>query len=233
MHLIPESVTLVVAGTWNPAILNPGWIAQHILDVPLGQEIPAQIGVTYPGGQPPLITLRQIVFMPGRDRLVLQTTSLSRGALRRVQTAAARILRLLPHTPLRAFGHNFEFVEEDPTAEQIAVFSAVTDLPQFLDFEFETVATRIASTIRFDERLLNLTRSSESGRLKLAFNFHYEPSSTEQAAEKLENAALFVENLAYARRIIRRVYDIEIPDLPEEGPETATNPAQPIAANQP
>ena len=31
--------TIVITGTWNPAIFQPGWIAEHLFGVPKGQQL--------------------------------------------------------------------------------------------------------------------------------------------------------------------------------------------------
>jgi hypothetical protein len=216
MHFLVEATSVVVAGLWNPSILNPGWIAHHVFDLPSGQNIPVQVEFAPGSGLPTRYGIRGMYITPSRDRLILSPQATTPDALRDVELAVKRVLEKLPHTPIQGFGYNFECLEPNPTPAQLNVFGVVADLAN-LDFAFETVETAVASSLSYEGRILNFTRTLSNGALKLSFNFHYPVTTAQAAAEKLraENPA-FVENLEYCRRVVRALYGLELP-LPQGG----------------
>lgn len=209
MQLVPENTSVVIAGVWNPAILNPTWILRHVLELPEGTVEQIQIEQPFiPSGVPPSYSIAGLTFTPGRNQLVIRPLETSVDTMVRVQNIAIRILTLLSHTPLSAFGQNFEFLELTPLAEQLMIFGAANDLAQHCDFQFDTLSTQVSSSIQFDDRQLNLSRSNTNGILSLKFNFHYPVASAEIALQKFQNP-IFQQNLEYTLRIIRSLYGIE------------------------
>ncbi len=228
MQIVPERTSLVLLGIWNPAILNPGWLAQRVHDVPVGEQVQVQVEQVLMGAaqSPPSFTVSGIKYTPARNRLEIRPTAITQENITLAQRAAVRLLNLLPHTPIAAFGQNFEFVENHPTPEQLAIFEAGNDLAERCDFEFETVRTQLTSSIQFENRVLNLQRSNQGGQLNLNFNFHYDANSAEVAIEKMANEGLFWENLNLALRIIERVYDVNASIETDNPP--AVVPEQPV-----
>ena len=225
MHLVQDSTAIVLAGIWNPAILNPSWLLRYVHDIPTGQGLPVQLEqAVMPAGQPTRYGIGDIKYTPSRNQLVLQPVSVTPENLNLVQEKTRRILTLLPHTPVAGLGQNFQFSEENPSEEQLAVFAAANDLSLRCDFEFELRSTGVVSSIQFDNRTLNIARTNRNGQLFVAFNFHYNTTSAENAAEQLQHP-IFVENLAYATRILRCLYAIEVDMHQDQTPQ-----AQPLQA---
>jgi hypothetical protein len=150
-----------------------------------------------------------IRYTPGRNRLEIRPIATTEENITLAQRVAVRLLNLLPHTPIVAFGQNFEFIEEHPTPEQLKIFEAGNDLAERCDFEFETVGTQLVSSIRFENRTLNLHRSNEGGQLKLRFNFHYDAGSAQIAVGQMADETLFWKNLKLGMQIIKSVYDVD------------------------
>jgi|GEM_PF-2103481 len=230
MQLVGEPTSLVLLGIWNPAILNPGWLAQHVHELGAGEgvQIQAEQFLLMPG-QSPRFTLSGIKYSPSRNRLIIQPTAITEENFALAQRAAFRILNLLPHTPVAAVGQNFEFVEEHPGAEQLTIFAAGNDLSERCEFEFETLSTQLTSSIRVGDHILNLTRSNEGGTMGVKFNFHYDVSSAAMAADRMANEGLFWQNLRFAQQFIRSVYgiDVDLGDAPAVAAATVPEAAHP------
>ena len=209
MVLVNDKTSLVVVGVWNPAILTPDWVARNVLGFAKGQEVPVELDMPLRPGQAPVYSLAGITYTPSRDRLVFRLKDTAAESLRRAQEAVARTLALLPHTPVRAFGQNFGFLDETPLPEHTQVFSAANDLPGRLDLVVEVVGSLIRHTVDLEGRTLHLTRNHEGGQLTVEFNFHYEVGSAEEAVAKLEDAGLFQSNFDLAKRILRALYNFE------------------------
>lgn len=227
MQLVQEQSSLVLLGIWNPAILNPVWLAQNVHETAAGQgvQVQAEQFLLVPG-QPPRFTVFGIRYTPSRNRLVIHPTEVTEENFGLAQRVAGRILSLLPHTPIAAVGQNFEFVEEHPAPEQLTIFDAANDLAERCDFDFESVSKQLTTSMRTEDRLVNLTRLNTGGQLRLKFNFHYDVPSATVAAERMANEALFWQNLDFARRIIRSVYGVEVNMADAPAPEAAALPEQ-------
>lgn len=210
MELVKGSATLVLLGIWNPAILNPEWLARYVFnkgDI----EVPVTLEFTPFPGLPPRLTIEGIVIQPGRTRVVITLPDkLGDEELDKVEGVTAALFKELPHTPIQAVGQNFEFVETAPTEEQLRIFTSANDLPQKCDFLFDTTSQKIVASIAFEERSLNLTRTFANSRLTTSFNFHYNVTRASDAAAKTTGAHSFKENYRHALRIIRSLYGVDL-----------------------
>ncbi|MBK9701931.1 MAG: hypothetical protein IPO79_18075 [Flavobacteriales bacterium] len=196
-------------GIWNPAILSPDWLIRNAFKVEPNVEVPVTVEFPQTLGSPTKIELEGVSITPSRNRLLIAPLEVSEASLGKVENIAHEILKLLPHTPIRAFGFNFIFSENSPDAESLKIFTSSEDLAQKCDFEFESRSEHVVSTIRFDDRELNLTRSLENGELTIKFNFNYVVSSAEEAISKFGGGNLFGSNLEYAKRILKSIYKVE------------------------
>jgi hypothetical protein len=215
MDLLKESVSLVLVGIWNPAILNPEWLGKHLFEKEGG--VPVTLEFSAVPGALPRLTMERTIIEPGRNRVVLRPEGdLSDQELDRVTGVAVKLLRLLPHTPMQGCGENFEFVEAAPGADHLNVFTAANDLPAKLQFEFTAKRHQIVSSIDFEGRTLNLTRTHADGQLRVAFNFHYNASSAGDAGTKLAAGPTFSENHRRALEILKSLYNTEQPEVRAE-----------------
>jgi|ERR1700694_4426035 len=215
MRLKDGNTNITIAGIWNPAILNPHWLAANIFDVAEGQNEPVQIEFAPVGGVPPRFTLRGTMFIPSRERLIVQPAQVNDNSLDAVEAAAKRILERLPHTPLIGIGCNFSFVEEAPGPEQLEPFSrGVFDLAA-LSFEFEITERSTTSALAFDGHILNLTQTLQNNQVTIDFNFHYASGSAIEAAARLRSPnGIFRQNFYKARGVLHELYHFEL--QPEE-----------------
>jgi hypothetical protein len=210
MDFLRANSSLVLVGIWNPAILNPSWLARWCFGVAEGVDLPVQVEIGVPAVITPRYTINGILFAPSRTNLVLQPAApFTVEKFHQIESLAIRVLTNLPHTPISAFGFNFDFLEPTPTAEQLDVFTKVQDLAA-LDFVFETQETRIYSSIMFEGRVLNLNRSHKNGQLSIKFNFHYAVTSAEDARNHMRGEnSVFVENFGYVRRVLNSLYNLQ------------------------
>lgn len=185
MKLVKGSTTLVVVGSWNTAILQPDWLAINALQVQTGAPIPMTMEFGPGIGFLPRLSIDGVVIAPGPDRLQLSLENVTVESLDRLEQAAHRTLTALPHTPISAFGENFDFVEEDPSSEEMSLFNQPVDLPDRLGEKFEPIASSLKQTVQLEGRLLNVTRELNSGSFFLRFNFHYTAANAAEAADRL------------------------------------------------
>ena len=103
LRIEPEigSVSVVLAGDFNPAIFTPAWFALHDL-LPKSAADGAEVEVVHPLAA--AFTFDGLVLNVTNDRFFVETLQ---APYVRVCDLVVRVFReLLPHTPLRAFGIN-------------------------------------------------------------------------------------------------------------------------------
>ena len=199
MQLVAESTSLIIRGNWNPAILQPAWIARHALEkdadrVPVSMEFSAVAGV------PPRFLLEELKFAPSFDTLSIAPSRTDEQSLNRLEEVAQNVLQYLPHTPISAFGQNFEFIEETPGDAVLTLFEIGDRLAERMTSDVDIVKTDISSSLQLENRVLNLKRTLDrDGSFHLAMNFHYVTESASKAVELLENSA--VQNYQIAQEI--------------------------------
>lgn len=198
-----DSANIVLAGFWNPSILLPDWIAKNVFGTQEPEPVEMQLSPVL--NQPPRYRLRDMTFVPAYDRLMIFPHSLEQQRLEDCESRAICILDLLPHTPIRAVGINFEFVDEHPTAELLTLFSDIDNLAEGSGLNFETTVTSLTRTLVLNGAQLKFTRElGGQGAVTYRFNFHY-PVTDAAAARGVFNHS-FVQNLATARAVMA-VYD--------------------------
>ena len=101
MPVTAKSTSVVVIGAWNSAIINPDWLAQYKVI----EEVPTNISFGFG------IPMNRLGFEIGDLRWEVDAVRLQVRALKFKDCGryVARILGLLPHTPVSAIGTNFVF----------------------------------------------------------------------------------------------------------------------------
>lgn len=106
-----ETSTIVVAGTWNKAIFTPEWVVQNVLELDNTEEV--NIQVPMPTANHSLkFNVEDFSFYVVNDRLVFELLKKEDSSYSKMIKSLRFILRLLPHTPIYAFGINFVFESE-------------------------------------------------------------------------------------------------------------------------
>ncbi len=201
-----EGWTIVVSGLWNVRIFTPQWVAKNAFQA---NEIETEIrfGAAVPSLFEP-VSLRyrhgNLSLLPSHDRLIIGMTSAAHDALEQGEAVILRIVGSLPHTPVNAFGINFSYIEEDPSAKNVEIFklSDAGILP------YEVEQTEVIRRLKLDDGVLNLKHTFDQKVVRLDFNFHHEASAgSEQVVAKMPGSMLRSHEVA--RRLIE-LYDFEL-----------------------
>lgn len=182
-----KNPALVVVGHWNSAILNePGWIARNILDVPEGQQIDLNAVVVANQVSPTQI-------LPEKQIWLFETFGLACTGQRLemftrdvdncqpLYDAVSKLTKLLPHTPMRAVGINFNIhITEDissitPNFETEEVFDAFgTLITQDRSDSIEVVNGDLVEVEGVGKlpTALNLTRKTDFKTVEMNYNYH-------------------------------------------------------------
>jgi hypothetical protein len=195
-----DETTVVLVGRWNPAILTPPWLAQHVFGEN-AEQIPVEMELSSVAGQPPRFTMLGLRIMPAFDRLILSPHGLEDEQVAVCETRIRALLNTLPHTPISACGINFTFVDPEPVEPLLELFTDEEGLAERTGLEFETRSTSRARAIAMNGYVLNFTRSlSAENVVTYKFNFHYAVTNA-AAAEELFNGGIQA-NLNVAHQIV-------------------------------
>lgn len=216
MEIINSETSLVVAGAWNPAILNPQWVIKHGLLLepddagPVQAFLPAIQGLAF---EFPRYVLPKLTYVVRGDALLLYPLDCTPTNLAIVEKAAFEILKQLNHTPISGIGHNFEFRDPDPKAEWLTpLTTSRQDLADNLEDGWNPTGAGISSTFTNLETdvQVNIQRQLlPDGALSIRFNFHHQTVSREDAMNVLSNQdgyASLEKNQIFATQLINKMY---------------------------
>lgn len=216
MELIPAETSLVVAGAWNASILTPSWVLHHGLNRPsdeLGRVqvfLPALQGAVF---EFPRYVLDRMAYIVRPDSLLVVPNESTAECLAESEDVVARIVQVLPHTPITGIGHNFEFRDAAPAPESVAVFTnARQDLVDHMSEGWTPSGAAVAATFRNDGETvhINVQRQWDGTAVTIKFNFHHPISSNDQALAILRGNNGYMrmaQSLELAKRLIAELYD--------------------------
>jgi len=209
MIIHDTSTAIVIVGAWNPAILSPEWLVRWAFARQQGEQVQVQMEFSSTPKSSPTFTIEQIVFIPSETKLIVRPERSTEELVARAELAAQRVLENLPHTPIRAFGENFEFTEEHASEADLLTFQfddQFSNSPELEGLERNEIS--IMDSYHADNHLVRLTRTLKGNSLNIKLNFHYDTPSAARARELITGT--FVQNLNRACRLVAGVYDIPI-----------------------
>jgi hypothetical protein len=183
------SWNIVLAGAWNPAIINPNWLGRNVFAKP---DPAFELLMPVMGGQRIMrFPEERVQIALESGRLLISTTSLTRSAMATAEGIGAKILELLVHTPISACGINYGFETSSPE-ERVSWVSKLSDHDRLTDFvtvKETTIKRSLEGVDTHGNPVLNLTLTDRrDGGFHVNFNYHYEVESTAQAAERVKGA---------------------------------------------
>lgn len=209
MRVLEDNISLVIAGAWNPAILSPNWIAEKAMDRPVNAEF--QVQVALPVMNLGFSAVRPQLAFEGISVCAEPNTLTFRLSYEDVEnanlgvTTAARVLELLPHTPVSGFGFNFSFCFDDPNPALLETFNSTNFLAEDVpDDEARLVRQEWRGIVQSEGRLISVGATYEAGCVIFNLNIHTELRTSTEAAERLRENNLFTSMKALAMIIISR-----------------------------
>ena len=196
--------SIVIAGSWNLAILNPEWLAKKIF---CKDEVEVELVLV---GTRPTIRIRSgnVVFFPSSTRVSISCKEASAAALEEVEAVAVKVLKELPVTPLSGIGVNFAFRAEAPTEALLDCFN-LNDGAKLSASGPQILSTGITRAFDDDGNRINYSMElGEDRSVTLKFNFHTPVSDGKEAISAIEK--LSAVRLERAEKIIGEVYELSV-----------------------
>lgn len=218
MRVLEENISLVIAGAWNPGILNPKWIAEIAMGRQVGENFQVQVDM-------PVVNMGFAVVRPrfafegicvsaDTSAVTFKLPYDDNAAIALSINTAASILQHLSHTPVSGFGFNFGFEFADPSQQLLETFSGTAFLPESVaDDDAQLVQQSWTGVIKDGGRLMNVSATLEAGRVVFDFNVHTEARTAEAAMNALRADNLFAQIKTEVESVIERFIPAEVAAL--------------------
>ena len=179
-----EKASCVVVGTFNMYILHPQWLAKHKI-IEEDMEVGIETNLTQPGFRF-RFPKDKAIWSVAPNRLAIESEDPKTDCGRMV----AKILDVLPETPLFAMGNNVHYHAELSELENLS-----EEIRKFPRAESPTPGQAVAQRTfhvgvkRGEHETVNLQISLENDDIKLACNVHTELGNREDANKAAVAAA--------------------------------------------
>lgn len=194
--------TIVAAGSWNLAILNPDWFAKkvfktNLLDVELILEnFSPRIRFVH----------KPVIVIPASDRVIFGMREPSDAALSLCEAALIRLLEELPVTPITGVGINFGYVIDKPSVALAKVFQ-FQDAKQFNDNSLHVDDATITRHVKYENFIYGLTMTIKAdGSVAVKVNYHLAAENAEFARKAIVGKAITCRH--HTEKLIRAIYEI-------------------------
>lgn len=209
----PGSFSVVIPGSWNPAILSsPEWISREFFD---GNEV--TVGINFPVNDPSLpirVSVDELEIRVQDNRLAIHATRPTEKDLGNAIELTKRSLERLRHTPIKGLGINMAFECQNDT--KIRSMYSFDDAANISSDEYQLSTSKISRTFKVEEQhSLNLHVEWDNQITLVGFNFHYDSSSADHALSVL-NSHQVSHWYKKSEEFLEQVFQEEIEEL-EEG----------------
>jgi hypothetical protein len=167
----PLNWNIVILGAWNPSILTPDWVREHMFHAPQGTSVEVQVALDRPA--PMRIRHEGVTITPAADRLIGACTSNDDDSIKRVGVVLGRAVLALSRTPLAAAGVNrrYRFDAIPPTVADVVC----SPLDEKLTKSGRPPGVRVVKRrIPWNNGLLNLEIAVDEAKPLGTITFNYE-----------------------------------------------------------
>ena len=193
--------SIVVLGAWNPAIITPAWLLQHKVFEVTSESPPIVLG--QPGL--PQIRIGKVTLVADFTKLIVQAEDGSDCG-----SFVARILGLLPHTPIAAIGTNFLFAcaAEDLTPDRLPRLGNIQMTPHPSPADLKLIQTTWVRQMAEDAKLQISVTQQEGTDMVIGVNIHRDVTSASRATEV---AATWADDRQASVAVLKEVFSVDIP----------------------
>lgn len=189
MKIDVQNATLIIAGSWNPAILNdPNWFGRSILELPPGQNFNMNLEMAVAEQSIRKLSFLGISFIASPQALVFFIDPTDAESGNRAISTARKVLEVLMHTPVSGIGFNFQFLLENPRPEFMNRFHIGADLEDAVPNQ-QIVGMSWGNIIKDEAKLITVRCESQSNNGSITLNIHDAVGSAHQALEVLNSGA--------------------------------------------
>jgi len=162
--------TVVIQGFWNPAVLQPPWVAVNLFEYPSGEAIQISIARSQSKVSKEVFIIDGIGFYVDNSRVEIYLTNYSENLINKAEEIVLKLLNTLSHTPLGGYGINFIFTEDN--IEESLVDAMSTN--ESINSHYQIIQQVFSTHIKFPDCILKLTRTISDENVTFDFNYHHE-----------------------------------------------------------
>jgi hypothetical protein len=197
MTLSLEAAQTLALGPFNPYIILPEWLVKHAVCEDAEVEIrfiPLKQGTAF--------AFKEVQWQIDSQLLLVGSITENCGEL------VAKVIRLLPHTPVHAVGNNFHYVATDVEWDAAPLSMLGQNPPGFERFgQFEQ--TRWACVLRNKDLRVEVTVAKSTPGVAILFNFHRDTKGSDEAVAAAEQ---FPTDRQTSREILHSLTGQEVPE---------------------
>lgn len=211
MALTLELAQTVAIGAFNPSIITPDWLVRFGVYPKEGEYgvrlVPLDGGVAFDFE----VESGSVQWQVDLQRLSVSTSDPGFDC----GQAISRVLKLLPHTPVQAIGHNFHFsMSREEWEDRPAPMLGHVGLASFPDAE----QVRWGGVFRLEGVRAEVSLIQESEAVAILFNHHraidlvkarQEPNADGQIAPAREAAGQFQADFQASREMFQKLFEME------------------------
>lgn len=188
----PFSWNVVIAGSWNLAILTPAGVAKRLLALPQDSALEVEVAIDKPGSF--RVRHEGLIVVPLPAALEVATTVHSITELVKAVTVSKTALHALPETPVTAAGVNFRFRYDVLPSVLSNRLSSGFDDP-ISDLGFEVQAKRVRLRLAEVPGVVNLEVDHDlrDGSGTVLMNFHRDSQRPQELADWIGRVEEFHE----------------------------------------
>jgi len=191
-----ETAQTLALGPFNPHIITPEWLVKNKVCEDAEVEIrfiPLSQGLAF--------SFKDVQWQIDSRMLMVASRKANCGEL------VAKVVGLLPHTPVRAVGNNFHYAcsKEDWGKSPLPMLGG--NRSGALDELGRVEQTRWACVIRRDDVRIEVTVAEDEPGMAILFNFHRETKNAEEACKA---AGHFESDHRRSQELLHRLFGQEV-----------------------
>lgn len=196
--------SIMIPGSWNPAIITHKWLRSESLTDSEDASIEVAINSAVPLQR---FSFDGVTVGVEAGRLALRPHDPTVANLNRCREIAAGILRKLSHTPIDGVGINFGFERPKEDCPLLNSLQNFPDAQSFAQHEYVVHRAQLKRTVAIpgdETMIMNLGQQVKGDLIVVDFNFHTPAASTKEASEKIPEIEAVYD---VALKFLERVYD--------------------------
>ncbi len=201
MKVIDDKINLIIIGKWNRYILSPAWISKNLFH---NKTIEIEVGIDL--DLPPRYTHENVRIIPTQNAVNFFALKYDDLVLTRIENMVYELTTILEHTPVRAYGINFGFIEEE-NIELSKIFN-ISDNTKLTSFGLRIDGYSLKRHLIRGGQIINLTISQEDKGILFGINFHTDVKKPKNISDNIKG--MFVENKKICEKLLSEVYDLKL-----------------------
>lgn len=209
MKQIEDRATIVGVGAFNPAILTPQWIAKYGLDLQPNEQFNVEMLAPVVGTAQPRFGFLGLSYAAGPRNFTFYVKNNDVESGNKSVEVFAKVLTELKHTPIEGIGFNFAFeFKSNETSKALLVES--DGLASVFSDDASIASKRWGNSILWEDTVVNIDCEAVGEDVRIAFNFHHEILSVDQAIKLFQIEGLYKKHFDKALEAVKAIAQEEL-----------------------